>query len=91
MKLRLRAASAAALTLFAVAPATPAHAIGSILATQQGRPDLDARTGVVQPTSAQQQIVSNLGANVTWNRFGTPQSLIERIDAATDAASGSAS
>ena len=56
---------------------TPALAVGNILDAQQGRPDLDARTGNVDPTAAQQQIASSLGATVTWNRFGTPQSLIK--------------
>src|SRR5712691_5983269 len=44
---------------------------------QQGLPDFDSRTGVVQPTSQQLAMVSTLGASVSWNQFGTPQSLIK--------------
>jgi extracellular elastinolytic metalloproteinase len=39
--------------------------------------DFDARVGSVAPSAEQQAIVSALGAHVTWNRFGTPQSLIK--------------
>ena len=39
--------------------------------------DLDARVGSVAPSAEQQAIVSGLGAHVSWNRFGTPQSLIK--------------
>ena len=77
MCVRLRAAIVAALGLLALVSTTPALAVGNILDAQQGRPDLDARTGNVDPTAAQQQIASSLGATVTWNRFGTPQSLIK--------------
>src|SRR5712691_6094278 len=44
---------------------------------QQGLPDFDSRTGVVQPTSQQLAMASTLGASVSWNQFGTPQSLIK--------------
>jgi hypothetical protein len=37
----------------------------------------DARRGSVQPSAAQRADVSHLGAEATWNRFGTPQSLIQ--------------
>ena len=37
--------------------------------------DRDSRAGTVQPTAAQEQIVSGLGATATWNDFGTPASL----------------
>jgi hypothetical protein len=39
--------------------------------------DLDARVGSVAPSAEQEAIVAGLGAHVTWNRFGTPQSLIK--------------
>jgi extracellular elastinolytic metalloproteinase len=41
-----------------------------------GLADLDARAGAVGPTATQRAIVSQLGAHVTWNRFGTPRSLV---------------
>src|SRR5260370_1308790 len=57
----------------------PSSALGQaqILEVHEGLADLDARTGVVQPTSQQLTAVSNLGASATWNQFGTPQSLIK--------------
>src|SRR3954465_12926623 len=64
------------LAVFAVLPAAPALAVANIRDSQQGLPDLDARTGALLPTAAQSQLVSSLGAHATWNRFGTPQSLI---------------
>lgn len=36
---------------------------------------LDARTGTVEPTDAQRATAAALGADVRWNRFGTPHSL----------------
>jgi extracellular elastinolytic metalloproteinase len=38
--------------------------------------DFDARTGHVNPTTAQRSAVSSLGAHVEWNSYGTPHSLI---------------
>jgi hypothetical protein len=64
------------LAVFALLPAAPALAIANARDTPQGLPDLDARTGTVLPSAAQTQAVSSLGAHATWNRFGTPQSLI---------------
>src|ERR671910_1175255 len=37
----------------------------------------DARSGSVAPSSAQRSVVAQLGAQVRWNRFGTPSSLIK--------------
>ena len=65
------------LAVFAVLPAAPALAIANVRDSQQGLPDVDARTGSVVPTAAQKQLASSLGAHATWNRFGTPQSLIK--------------
>jgi uncharacterized repeat protein (TIGR01451 family) len=63
-----------------VAPGT-ARGSGEVLG------DLDARTGNVRPTAAQQQLVAQMGAAVTWNRFGSPHSLIKYGDfLATDVA-----
>ena len=67
------------LALAALALSLPAStlAVANILDNQQGLPDLDARTGTVAPTNAQLSLVRSMGANATWNRFGTPQSLIK--------------
>jgi extracellular elastinolytic metalloproteinase len=51
--------------------------VGQVLAGQQGLGDLDARTGSVAPTASQAATAAALGATVTWNRFGTPHSLIK--------------
>jgi len=56
--------------------AVPALGVGSILEVHEGLEDLDRRPGSIAPTDAQVAIVDSLGADVTWNRFGTPSSLI---------------
>ena len=38
--------------------------------------DFDTREGSVAPTAAQRAAAASLGADVRWNRFGTPSSLI---------------
>ena len=38
--------------------------------------DFDNRTGTVAPNSTQLGMVAGLGATATWNRFGTPASLM---------------
>jgi hypothetical protein len=67
-----------ALAAPALALSLPASALGvaSILDNQQGLPDYDARTGTVEPSGAQLSLVKGMHAHATWNRFGTPQSLI---------------
>ncbi len=56
----------------------PAPALGQarILRVHEALPNLDARTGTVQPGADQKGIVNALGASARWNRFGTPASLI---------------
>jgi extracellular elastinolytic metalloproteinase len=53
---------------FAIADVREAH--------DQELTDFDARRGSVAPTAAQRAVVRDLRASVTWNRFGTPGSLI---------------
>jgi extracellular elastinolytic metalloproteinase len=57
----------------------PSSAFGQakILDVHDKAPDLDTRKGRIEPTAAQKAIVSNLGAEARWNRFGTPHSLIK--------------
>jgi extracellular elastinolytic metalloproteinase len=53
--------------------------------------DLDARTGELAPTAAQQDAAQALGAEVRWNTFGTPASLLKPGDyLATGVAGGDA-
>lgn len=67
-----------ALVFSTIGPAavTPAAASGNIEQLQTLARDTDYRTGTVAPTSTQKTMVSQMGASVSWNRFGTPQSLI---------------
>ncbi|HEX8649767.1 MAG TPA: M36 family metallopeptidase [Pyrinomonadaceae bacterium] len=65
--------------LTALALLQPGRAFGQakILDVHDKPADFDARVGKIAPTSAQLAIVSNLGAEARWNRFGTPHSLIK--------------
>jgi hypothetical protein len=73
---------AVVVALVAVAAALPvsAGAVIQLPAKLHGNPtpfpDFDTRTATVAPSAAQQQAVAALGADVRWNRFGTPGSLI---------------
>ena len=67
----------ALVTLALVLPAPVALGVGQILGGQGSVSDFDARTGQVNPTASQKSAVSTLGASATWNRFGTPHSLIK--------------
>src|SRR5436309_14768145 len=89
---RFLAALTGILTVSALALAapTPALGIGQILGAPVGLDDFDARTGKVPPSSQQLATVSNLGAHATWNRFGTPQSLIKYGGCLATGLSGSA-
>jgi hypothetical protein len=59
-----------------LALAASAWADTDIQGNQSGLPDLDVRTGTVAPTHAQRAAASALGAQVAWNDFGTPSSLV---------------
>ncbi|HKQ53136.1 MAG TPA: M36 family metallopeptidase, partial [Pyrinomonadaceae bacterium] len=56
---------------------SPAFGQAKILDVHDSLPDLDARKGSIGPTSAQKSLVAKMGADVRWNRFGTPHSLIK--------------
>ena len=73
----LRMLVLAAVVLLGLIAAPSAFGIGQIIEKQDGLADLDARVGSKPPSASQQQRVSQLGGHVTWNRFGTPQSLIK--------------
>lgn len=40
--------------------------------------EFDSRTGKVAPTTAQRRAAASLGARVSWNRFGTPATIVKR-------------
>jgi hypothetical protein len=61
-----------------------------ILDVHAALPNLDARSGSVEPSSGQRSAVSSLGASVRWNRFGTPASLVRHGDWLSGALPGEA-
>ena len=56
---------------------TPAFGQAQILDVHEPLADFDSRQGAVQPSSTAKGIVASLGANASWNQFGTPRSLIK--------------
>ncbi|MDQ3778467.1 MAG: M36 family metallopeptidase, partial [Actinomycetota bacterium] len=78
--MRWRFAAVAGLALAAVALLLPASALGvaQIGDSSDGLADLDVRVTSIAPTAAQEDMAASLGAtSVSWNRFGTPQSLVK--------------
>jgi hypothetical protein len=54
----------------------PSSAVGVVSHALDGHSEAyDSRTAVVEPTAAQLAATDALGASVSWNSFGTPQSL----------------
>jgi extracellular elastinolytic metalloproteinase len=72
---RLRACGLAALGAALLVAVSAAHGAVDIEGLHEALPDLDTRTAVVAPTAAQEAAADRLGADVTWNRFGTPSSV----------------
>ena len=69
----LVAASAGALALL-----VPSSGLGVVQLSLDGADDdaFDSRTATLEPTAAQRAAAAALGAEVLWNRFGTPQSVV---------------
>jgi extracellular elastinolytic metalloproteinase len=59
-----------------LALAGSAAADTDIQGNPSGLPNLDVRAGKLAPTAAQRSDVRDLGAQVAWNQFGTPSSLV---------------
>jgi extracellular elastinolytic metalloproteinase len=59
-----------------LALAGSAMADTDIQGNPSGLPNLDVRAGKLTPTAAQRSDVRDLGAQVAWNQFGTPSSLV---------------
>lgn len=75
--------AAAVLSVLALLSAPPAGAQLNIeelaergVESHEHQPDVDFRTGSVAATAAQRAAVADLGATARWNKFGTPQSMI---------------
>jgi extracellular elastinolytic metalloproteinase len=66
----------AALLVLAATVPSASFAVGDVHEHAHELVDFDARTGKVAPTAAQRALVRNLRASASWNRFGTPQTLI---------------
>jgi extracellular elastinolytic metalloproteinase len=71
-----RAAFVAALGVLAL----PATAFGNvkIVDDNHGANDVDTRVGKLAPTATQKAAARRLHAKVTWNRFGTPETVSKR-------------
>jgi hypothetical protein len=61
----------------------------NIQGNASGLPDLDVRTGTLAPTAAQRSAAKALDAQVAWNVFGTPSSLVRPGGALGTAVAGS--
>ncbi len=59
------------LAAYAAISVTPAIATGEVLG------DLDNRSGSLEPTAQQRQMVTNMGAIAEWSSFGTPSSVVK--------------
>ncbi len=68
---------ALAISAAAVLAPSPVLGAGNIEEIHEHAADQDFRSGRVQPTAVQKDIASGMGAEVRWNEFGTPHSLIK--------------
>ncbi|HEV2783482.1 MAG TPA: M36 family metallopeptidase [Actinophytocola sp.] len=50
--------------------------------------DVDNRSGTAQPTDRQRALAGERSTSVRWNRYGTPATLVPRVDAQPRIASG---
>ena len=71
----LRAIALAGLAVVLLAAVSSARGAVEIEGLHTGLPDLDTRTTEAAPTAAQTTAAQQLGAAVSWNRFGTPSSV----------------
>ena len=78
MRLTLLRRAAFAAAIGALALPTTAFGVVRIVEDNHGVNDFDARVGKVAPTAAQKAAAKRLHAKVTWNRFGTPETVSKR-------------
>jgi extracellular elastinolytic metalloproteinase len=76
-KLLTRAAFVAA-AFGALALPASSFGIANVYSGDDALPDFDVRSGKLAPTPAQKAALKRLHARATWNRFGTPASLLRR-------------
>ncbi len=73
------AATAALAASVAVLLPSSAEGVALITRVQAAKPNLTVNRGMLAPSALQRQLVRKLGARASWNRYGTPASLI-RVD-----------
>ena len=80
----------AAVTVGAVALLVPSSGLGVVQLSLDGddHETFDSRTATLAPTAAQRAAAAALDAEVRWNRFGTPQSVIRYGGHLGDAVAG---
>lgn len=74
-RFRWRVVAPVALAALAAVVPSASFAVADVR-DSEGLRDFDARQGRVAPSAGQKAAVRKLRADVSWNRFGTPQSLI---------------
>ncbi|HET7571891.1 MAG TPA: M36 family metallopeptidase [Gaiellaceae bacterium] len=84
-RLRRPSGGGSRLARAALAPAAIAAALLVLVPSALGvgdfrgnaaKPDLSVNRGRIAPTAVQKRLVTRLGAHATWNRYGTPASLV---------------
>ena len=68
------------LALLALTLLVPSSSLGIVQIAEidaEQASEVDSRTGALAPTTAQAAAVERLGAEVRWNEFGTPQTLVK--------------
>jgi hypothetical protein len=74
----VQAAGKLAILLALVGALLPASALGfAQIGPSSAKPDLDTNQGVIAPSTLQKAAVAKLGAHASWNRYGTPSSLLK--------------
>src|SRR4051812_6860339 len=72
-----RAVLAASIAVGVAVPVSTAGAANDPVDVQRGLKDRDVRTQTIAPTAAQRSDARALGAQVAWNDFGTPSTLVD--------------
>src|SRR3954453_14597383 len=74
---------AVSVTMVAAVGAASAQAAPHVQGEQGRLADRDVRVGRVAPTAHQRALAARAGVRATWNRFGTPRSLLKTRGAIT--------
>ena len=77
MRVTRRMSAAVIAGLGLLAAAAPAPAADVAIDGARALPDRDTRTGTIRPSADQRADARAIGAQVAWNRFGTPSSLVD--------------